>query len=117
MEIATKNRLHGELAILGSALLQAFFPIITIISLRELPPLFIGAATAGFAVLFFAILVTYYQQWAELKQKNIWKNIFWASFINGVVYYVLIFWGLQFTTAGNASLVEMSEVLFSFIFL
>ncbi len=44
------------------------------------------------------------------------RDILITTFILGIVYYLFYFFGLQYTSPGNASLIALTEVFFSFFF-
>ncbi len=106
----------GELLIFGSATLWGLFPVITVLSYHSLSPLFTLIVSNIFAALFFVVMITQRKKWHELSIRKAYKDILLATLFTGIIYYVLIFLGLQFTSPGNASIVALTEVFFSFIF-
>jgi len=111
-----KKERQGEFIILGEALLWSLFPVIVILSLNNLSPLISLAWSTFFAAIFFAIVITIKKKWGELRNKNALKYILLAGFILGVLYFSLFFVGLKYTSAGNASIIALSEILFFFLF-
>ena len=107
---------QGELLILGSASLWGLFPIITVLSYNTLSPLLSLAYSSLFAALFFAIITTKKKKWHELRNKKALKYVLLATLFTGILYYLLIFIGLHFTTPGNTSIVALTEIFFSFLF-
>jgi drug/metabolite transporter (DMT)-like permease len=69
-----------------------------------------------FAAIFFALVLTVRKKWQNLKTKGSMKNILLATFILGVLYYFIFFFGLKYTSAGNASIMALTEIFFSFLF-
>lgn len=69
-----------------------------------------------FAAFFFAALITKKNKWHELYNRAALKNILLATLFTGIIYYLLLFEGLHFTTPGNASIVALTEIFFSFLF-
>ncbi len=112
----TKNtEKQGELFILGEAALWGLFPIITLLSYGKLSPLISLAGSTIFAAVFFAITLTIQRKWHEFAQKNIYKDLFMATLITGIIFYLLTFIGLLYTTPGNVSIIELIEVFFSYL--
>ncbi len=112
----TKTR-QGELCAFGQAFSYSFFPIVAILVYSRLSPLYTAAFSTLTAAVFFAILLTLQKKWHEFKVKSAHINIFVATFIIGVVFYALVFIGIQKTTAGNASIISLMEVFFSMFIL
>ncbi|MFA5022594.1 MAG: DMT family transporter [Patescibacteria group bacterium] len=107
---------QGELFIFAEATLWSFFPIITILSYSKLSPLISLAGSTLFAALFFAIFLAGKNKWQEIKDLSVLGDIILATLFIGILYYFLIFTGLKYTTAGNASIISLAEVFFSFLF-
>jgi len=108
---------QGELFIVSESILWALFPIVTIFSYNSLSPLFSLAGSTTFSIFLFALVVGFKKKWAELKNWNAFKDVLWATLIIGVGYYVLFFFSLKYTSAGNASIISLTaEIFFSFIF-
>jgi drug/metabolite transporter (DMT)-like permease len=110
-----QNR-QGEVFILFETLLWSLFPVVTILSFNGLLPIVSLAWSTLFATAFFAVVMCVKKSWNELGNFSALKNILWATFIIGILFYVLFFYGLQHTSAGNASIIALAEVLFSFLF-
>ncbi len=106
----------GELSVFASAIFWSFFPIISIFALSSLPSLFAASFSAFFAGIFFAGVLTYQKKWHEWRIRSAWKDVFLGSFLIGTLFFGTVFVGLRFTTAGNASIVTLMEVLFTFLF-
>ncbi|HEY4512088.1 MAG TPA: DMT family transporter [Candidatus Paceibacterota bacterium] len=105
----------GCLYILGSILLWAFFPTISKLSLSELPPIISYCITVACAGGFFLLLVAKNNRWQELKDRRVLKDSFFAAIFISVLFYGLYFYGLQYTEAGSASIIALSEVLWTFL--
>jgi len=111
-----KRERQGEFFILGSVTLWGLFPVITVLSYHTLSPLISLSLSSIFAALVFAAIVTKKKNWHEVGNLNALKNVLATSLLTGIIYYLLIFFGLQFTTPGNASIVALTEIFFSFLF-
>ncbi len=107
---------QGEMYIFLEILLWSLFPVITILSYSEVSPLVSLAWSTLFAAVFFAINLSMKKKWHELRDKDALKDIVMITLLIGIGYYSLYFLGLQYTTAGNASIIGLSEVLFSYLF-
>lgn len=107
---------QGEIYIFFEVLLWSLFPVITILSYHDVIPLVSLAWSTLFATMLFGTLVFAKRKWHELKDTTALKDTLMATLIIGIGFYSLFFWGLQYTTAGNASIIAQTEVLFSFIF-
>lgn len=107
---------QGELFIFSELVLWSLYPVITIISFNKLSPLVSLAISTAFSAIFFAGLLTLRKKWHELKNTSAMKDIFLVSLINGVLFYLFSFFGLRYTSAGNASIIALIEVFFTYLF-
>lgn len=107
---------QGEAFIFSGALLWSLFPVITVLSLDSLSPAVALGWSTLFAAVFFGIILAVKKKWRELKNTSALKDILLATGIIGILYYLLFFFGLRSTSAGNASIIALSEVFFSFLF-
>jgi drug/metabolite transporter (DMT)-like permease len=114
MKLTQERR--GELFIFLGALLWAFFPVITILSFNKLPALISLGISTSLGALFFAIILSIKKKWHEVKNTSALKDILLVTFILGITYYVLSFFGLKHTSAGNASIIALTEIFFSYVF-
>ena len=110
-----KHERVGELFISAGAALWGLFPILTILSLSALPAMASLAWTLAFAVLFFAFVITARGKWREVANTRALPDIFLTALFVGIIYYILQFTGLQFTSAGNASMLALTETFFSYL--
>ncbi|MDC0358260.1 DMT family transporter [Oligoflexia bacterium] len=108
---------EGEIFVTLEAIFWGLFPVITILSVNTLPPLFCAGVSTLVAALFFAVVLTIKKEWHQLKVTAAWKNILLATFYIGFLFYGLLFWGISLTTAGNASIILLMEVFFSVVVL
>jgi drug/metabolite transporter (DMT)-like permease len=104
----------GELFIFFEIIIWSFFPILTILSYNSLSPFFTYAFISLLSGLTFAILLGIRHKWHEIMIKEAFKDILLSSiFIS--FFYGLFFIGLKYTSAGNASILALMEVFFSFL--
>ena len=94
----------GELFLFVQGFLWGFFPIISILTINHIPPLYSAAFSTIIAAIFFSIYLTYKKQWKYLFVSSVWVDIFIATLLIAVGFYALVFIGLKYTTAGNASI-------------
>jgi len=106
----------GELIILVEAFLWSLFPIVTVLAFRSVPTLLALAWSTFFAAAFFASVIGIKKGWDQIKDREAIRDILMATFILGIVYYLLFFFGLQYTSPGNASIISLTEIFFSFLF-
>ena len=106
---------QGELFIFSEAILWGLFPVVSIISYKSLSPLSSLAWSILFATLFFSVIMTIQKKWKELLTPHIWKDILLISFFIGICFYGFFFWGMKYTSAGNASIVALIEIFFSYL--
>jgi len=107
----------GELFIIAETLLWSLFPVITILTFGTIMPLYSAAISTLVAAAFFAGVLTVKRQWHHLLRRQAWGSILLASLFIGLLFYVFMFTGLRYTTAGNASILGLMEVFFSFVIL
>jgi|WetSurMetagenome_2_1015567.scaffolds.fasta_scaffold20612_4 drug/metabolite transporter (DMT)-like permease len=112
-QFVNNGAFHGEIDIVASAFLLSLFPIFSKLTFATVPPLFTAALSTLVAGAFFAVVVTVRKEWSQIKVKSSWKDILLTTMIIGVVYYSLLFIGMQKTSAGNASIITTAEVFFS----
>lgn len=107
----------GELFILSEVALWGLFPVITILSFASSTPLVSLGWSTFFATLFFSVLLTIRKKWGDVFKASSIFDTLRATFFIGFLYYGFFFFGLQYTSAGNASIVALiSEVFFSYCF-
>ncbi len=106
----------GEMAIIAEALLWSVFPVLTIISFAALNPITSLAWSTLFAAVFFGLMVAIKGRVRQIFDPKIWPLTFVPIFFVGWMYYGLYFLGLKFTTAGNASIIALMELFFSYLF-
>jgi drug/metabolite transporter (DMT)-like permease len=111
----TKER-WGELFIYGSAIQGGLFPVLVVLSFNDISPLMSLSMSTFSAAIFFGFFLTFKNQWHELTNLEALKNILLTTLFLGVLSYIFIYYGLQYTSPGNASIIGLGEILFSFLF-
>lgn len=106
----------GEIFIFFEAVLWGLFPVITVLSQNKLPTLISLGFSTLFSSAFFALVISYKKKWRELRNTSALKDILIATIILGILFYILFFTGLRYTSPGNASILALSEVFFSYLY-
>ena len=107
----------GEISLLSMSILWAFFPIISILIFSTLQPLMTAALSTLCAGVFFLLIMFKKNLWHEMLVREAWPDILKATITIGILVYAFYFVGLKTTTAGNASIISLTEVLFAVIIL
>ena len=105
----------GELSIYGQVLLSSLFPVIAVLTVSVVSPLYAAATGTGLSAMFFAVVLTVRRSWLFPKSRTVWRDVLLVTFFNGIVFYSLIFIGFKYTSAGNGAVVGLMEVFFTFI--
>ena len=110
----TKER-EGEVLMLGLALLESWFPILSIVSMSYIGALHTYTYSLIIALVFFIALMYKKDTFKELKNKDAYKDLLLTSFwITSL--FLLVFIGIQYTTAGNMAVIIFLQLLFSFLY-
>jgi len=108
--------ISGEKIILLEAILYSLFAVLSKVVLNTLSPIVVMIVTWFFAGILFATILSWKKQWGSLKKyPEQYKNIFFAGLIIGVIFHGLVYYGISLTTAGNAALIGITEILFSYL--
>lgn len=99
-----------------SIILGALFPILASQVVHEVPPFLTMGITYWIAFLIILVIIIFSWKLPELRNKKALKYAFFAAIIIGVINFGLYYYGIQFTTPGNAALISQTEIIFSFIF-
>lgn len=105
----------GELYIVGGVLLWGLFPVIATLSYTNVSPFISLSVSALFSAAFFAVILTIRHRWNELLNIRALKYSLLATFFIGVLYYLLYFLGIRYTSPGNVSILALTEVFFSYL--
>lgn len=106
----------GELLVITAALLWGLFHVMVVQSYAFVGILTGLAWSTFFASMFFAACVTARKKWHELKDCDAVRDALLTTFLLGILYYGLVYLGLKFTTPGNASLISIVEIFFTYLF-
>lgn len=105
----------GNAAIVTQSVINGLFPVIIVISYLTLNPLVSLFYSVIFTTIFFGFILTVRKKWDEVFSLSIWKEVIYIVIFIGILYYSLFFYGLKFTSPGNASLLGLTEAFFSFL--
>lgn len=110
----TKER-EGEWLMVGSALFESWFPIFSISAMAYIGALHTYAYSLFAALVFFVIIMYRRERFGELRNKQAYPDLLWTTFWITTLF-VLLFTGMQYTTAGNMAVIIFLQLLFSFLY-
>lgn len=108
--------LNGEMSIIIEALLFSLFSVLTKLVMGEISAVATIVITWIFAGGLFVGLLFYHRQWHTWREFSEERfNIIVAGMIVGILFHGLFFYGIQYTTAGKAALIGITEIVFSYL--
>jgi len=110
----TKER-EGELLMGGLSILESWFPILSIVAISHIGALHTYAFSLFISLFFFVFLMLKKDLFNELKNRDAYKDLLLTSFYITTLF-ALMFIGMQFTTAGNMSVIIFTQLFFSFLY-
>ncbi len=110
-----KGERTGELFMLAFAFSEGWFPIITIIALQYITPIFVYSFTLIFATMSFMALLVIRKKTRELIFWQAYKNLLLVSLLMSIMF-ACIYIGLSYTSAGNMAVLIFLQVFFSFLY-
>jgi drug/metabolite transporter (DMT)-like permease len=110
----TKER-EGEFLMLGLAMIESWFPILSIVSMSYIGALHTYTYSLIIALLFFIAIMFKRDRFKELKNKEAYKDLLLTSFWITTLF-LLVFMGMQYTTAGNMAVIIFLQLLFSYLY-
>ena len=110
----TKER-EGEFLMLGLALIESWFPILSIVAMSYIGALHTYMYSLLIALVFFIIIMAKRDRFKELKNRAAYKDLLLTSFWITTLF-TLIFIGMQYTTAGNMAVIIFLQLLFSYLY-
>lgn len=111
------KQVQGELIMVFENMLWALFPIMIILSISFVPPIFALGISLLFAAGFMGVVLTVRGEWHQAKVGGVMRDILASTFLISVLFYLLFFIGLKSTSAGNASIMALMEVFFTMLIL
>ena len=110
----TKER-EGELFMVGLALLESWFPILSIVAMSHIGALHTYAFSLFISLIFFLAIMIKRDLFIELKNTAAYRDLLLTSFWITTLF-VLVFIGMRYTTAGNMSVIIFLQLLFSYLY-
>jgi drug/metabolite transporter (DMT)-like permease len=106
---------EGELLMIGLSILESWFPILSIVAILHIGALHTYAFSLFVSLFFFLILMVKKNLFIELKNRDAYKDLLLTSFWITTLF-ALVFIGMQFTTAGNMSVIIFTQLFFSYLY-
>ncbi len=110
----TRER-EGELLMIALALLESWFPILSILAISHIGSLHTYAFSLLISLFFFLAIMIKKDLFKELKNKKAYKGLALTSFWITTLF-IFVFLGLQYTTAGNMAVIIFLQLLFSYLY-
>ncbi len=110
----TKTR-EGELLMVGLALLESWFPILSIASMSHIGALHTYTFSLIIALVFFIAIMIKKERFSELKNADAYGDLLLSSFWITVLF-TFVFIGMQYTTAGNMAVIIFLQLLFAYLY-
>ena len=109
------NEREGEFLMLGLAVIESWFPILSIVSMRYVGALHTYMYSLVIALVFFILIMYRRKRFSELLNKEAYKSLFLTSFwITSL--FTLVFIGMQYTSAGNMAVIIFLQLLFAYFY-
>lgn len=100
-----------------SAFVWALFPVVTTLSFSSVSPLWSAGIATLFSTVFFGVVLVARGQWKRSVSALCQRRIVVACLFIGVGYYMTQYIGISLTTPGNAAIVSLMEIFFSYLFI
>ena len=110
----TRER-EGELLVFGFSLMESWFPILSIVAMSYIGALHAYTYSLVIALFFFVIIMLKRDRFKELRNKDAYKDLLLTSFWITLLF-LLVFTGMQYTTAGNMAVIIFLQLLFSYLY-
>jgi len=110
----TRER-QGELLMLGLAMIESWFPILSIVAMSYIGALHTYMYSLVIALVFFIAMMLKRNRFEELKNKEAYRDLLLTSFWITTLF-LLVFIGMQYTTAGNMAVIIFLQLLFSYLY-
>ena len=106
---------EGELYMLALALIESWFPILSVVAIKQVGPLHTYAFSLLVSLGFFLVVMQRKNLFVELHNPKAYRDLLLTSFWITTLF-VFVFLGMQFTSAGNMSVIIFMQVLFSYLY-
>lgn len=105
----------GEIYMILVSVLEALFPIFSLFSIVLVGAIYSYLFSIIIAGIIFSTLVIYKKTFYEIKNPEARKDLLLTAFFINTLF-VLVFLGLQYTTAGNMAVIIFLQVLFAYLY-
>ena len=105
----------GEIYMVMVSLLESLFPIFSLFSIALVGAIYSYFFSIIIAAIIFTSLVIYNNKLHELTNPQARKDLLLTAFFINTLF-VLVFLGLQYTTAGNMAVIIFLQVLFAYLY-
>jgi len=105
----------GEIYMLLLSILESWFPILSLFSIALIGAMYSFALSVSISTIIFIALVIYQKKVPELFQKDARKDLLLTTFFINLLF-ILVFLGLQYTTAGNMAVIIFLQLLFAYLY-
>ncbi len=106
---------QGELLMVGLAILESWFPILSISAMKYIGALHTYMYSLLIALVFFILLMYKRNRFIELKNKEAYKDLLLTTFFITTLF-TFVFIGMQYTTAGNMAVIIFLQLLFAYLY-
>jgi drug/metabolite transporter (DMT)-like permease len=110
----TKTR-RGEVYAVLLSILESWFPIFTLIILQSIGAISAYTLSILVATIVFIVIITIQKSWGEFKIKEAYKDLLLTTFYITLLFLLVVI-GLQYTTAGNMSVIITLQLFFSYLY-
>ncbi len=97
------------------SVIESWFPILSLFSIALIGALYSFVLSISIATVIFISLVIYQKKIPELFQKDARKDLLLTTFFSNLIF-LLVFTGLQYTTAGNMAVIIFLQLLFAYLY-
>lgn len=110
-----KQEREGELFMLMFSVFEGWFPILTIMALEYITPIYTYAFTMLFAALIFLSLIVIKGKLYEFRHRAAYRDLLLTAFFITIMF-ACIYTGLSYTSAGNMAVIIFLQLFFSFLY-
>ena len=105
----------GELFMIALSFFEGWFPIVTIMVLQTMTPIFAYSFTLMFVIMLFLTIILLENKVGEFFCWSAWADLLLSSFFITLMS-ICLFTGLVYTTVSNMAVLFFLQVLFSFLY-
>ncbi|MEE8588096.1 MAG: DMT family transporter [Sulfurimonadaceae bacterium] len=105
----------GEIYMLLLSIIESWFPILSLFSIALIGAMYSFTLSVSISTVIFLALVIYKKKVPELFQKDALKDLLLTAFFINLLF-ILVFLGLQYTTAGNMAVIIFLQLLFAYLY-